>query len=61
MPENFITKKKKVMVRVEEQNLEFFLSRDLTKKDLKNIFSLVLPGYPSNFTLSNTEDLDIRC
>jgi hypothetical protein len=61
MAEKFITIKKKVMVRVEEQNLEFFLSRDLTEKDLKNIFSLVLPGYPSNFTLSNIEDLDIRC
>jgi hypothetical protein len=51
--------KKKVMVRVEEQNLEFFLSRDLTEKDLKNIFSLVLPGYPSNFTLSYMDNLDI--
>ncbi len=48
------------MVMVEEQNLEFFLSKDLTEKDLKNIFSLVLPGYPSNFTLSYIDDLDIR-
>lgn len=52
--------KKKVVVRVEEQNLEFFLSRDLTEKNLKNIFSLVLPGYPSNFTLSYMDDLNIK-
>ena len=47
--------KKKVVVLIEEQDLELYLSRELANKNLKSIFSLILPGYPSNFTLSQTD------
>ena len=52
--------KKKVVVLVEDQELEFYLSKDLTNNDLKNIFSLMLPGYPSNFTLSQIDHSSVK-
>jgi hypothetical protein len=57
LPQNI---KKKVVVLVEEQELELYLSKDFTNNELKNIFSLIIPGYPSNFTLSQIDNSSVK-
>jgi hypothetical protein len=58
MKKNLKNSKKQVSIELEDYSLEFFVSKFYKLNDYKSMFSLVIPGYPSNFIMKGFNELD---